>query len=432
MATLQERNGSYRVLFVYQGKRHGFTLGKVSHDEAETKARQVDYLLLRLKQGYMSVPSGMDIVTYMELDGNPPEPEPESEPETKTGSPGVEKLTLGSLRDQYLETHKNGTLEQTTIDGVELHFKHLVATIGARYPIPDLSLDDLQRHVNRRAKMRGTKGKRLSPATIKKEIVTLRTAWNWALKRKWLSAPFPSDGLRYPKTDEKPDFMTWAEIERRLPGSTEAEQDELWDCLFLTKIEITELLEYVRENASQPWVYPAVCLAAHTGARRSEIFRARIHDVDLGAETLVIHEKKRARGKRTTRRVALSPFLVETLRAWLEVHPGGSFLFAQDAKVVRSKTKRTGPTPVTPDEAHDHLRRTLAGAKWEVLKGWHTLRHSFISCCAARGVDQRIIDDWVGHTTEDMRRRYRHLIPSTEKQAIRSVFGEPKAMAVAE
>jgi integrase len=117
------------------------------------------------------------------------------------------------------------------------------------------------------------------------------------------------------------------------------------------------------------------------------------------------------------------------LQEWLKIHPGGSALFSQNAKVVRSKTKRTAPTPVTLDEAHDHLHRTLAGSKWKVLKGWHTLRHSFISCCAARGVDQRLIDDWVGHTTEEMRRRYRHLIPSKEKQAIRSVFGEGKEAA---
>ncbi|OAI40502.1 recombinase XerD [Planctomycetaceae bacterium SCGC AG-212-D15] len=428
MATLQERNGSYRILFVYQGKRHAFTVGKVSTEEAETKAGQVDYLLLRLKQGYESLPTGMGIVTFMELDGKPPKPAPE--PKTEVQEVPAEKLTLGSLRDQYLATHSNGTLEQTTLDGVELHFKHLLATLGPGFSVSALSVADLQRHVDRRARKKGTKGKRLSPATIKKEIVTLRTAWNWAVKHKFLSVAFSSDGLRYPKSDEKPDFMTWAEIERRLlPGVTEAERDELWDCLFLTEPEIEGLLEYVKENASQPWVYPAVCLAAHTGARRSEIFRARIYDVDLAAETVVIHEKKRARGKRTTRRVALSPFLVETLKAWLDVHPGGSFLFVQDTKVIRSRTKRTVPTPVTPDEAHDHLRRTLAGSKWKVLKGWHTLRHSFISCCAARGVDQRIIDDWVGHTTEDMRRRYRHLIPSAEKEAIRSVFGDAKVVA---
>src|SRR5205823_5932178 len=51
---------------------------------------------------------------------------------------------------------------------------------------------------------------------------------------------------------------------------------------------------------------------------------------------------------------------------------------------------------VTRDEAHDHLKRTLAGSKWQALKGYHVLRHSFISCLAADGVDQRVIDDFVG------------------------------------
>jgi hypothetical protein len=46
-----------------------------------------------------------------------------------------------------------------------------------------------------------------------------------------------------------------------------------------------------------------------------------------------------------------------------------------------------------------------------------------VSNCAAAGVDQRLLDSWVGHTTEEMRRRYRHLIPSIEQQAIKQVFG---------
>ena len=43
---------------------------------------------------------------------------------------------------------------------------------------------------------------------------------------------------------------------------------------------------------------------------------------------------------------------------------------------------------------------------WGVLRGWHCLRHSFISNCAAQGIDQRMLDQWVGHTTEEMRRRW--------------------------
>jgi hypothetical protein len=39
MASLQDRNGSYRVLFCHHGKLHTFTIGKVGKDEAEAKAR---------------------------------------------------------------------------------------------------------------------------------------------------------------------------------------------------------------------------------------------------------------------------------------------------------------------------------------------------------------------------------------------------------
>src|SRR5205807_67294 len=129
--------------------------------------------------------------------------------------------------------------------------------------------------------------------------------------------------------------------------------------------------------------------------------------------------------------------------------PGGRFLFCHQREVFRSRnrSRTTGhhnekvrpstlkgrlatvrrrdqpaQAAITKDEAHDHFGRTLAGGKWQVLKGWHVLRHSFISNCAAKGVDQRLIDDWVGHTTEEMRKRYRHLIPSAEQAAIRTVF----------
>src|SRR5205823_14724428 len=81
------------------------------------------------------------------------------------------------------------------------------------------------------------------------------------------------------------------------------------------------------------------------------------------------------------------------------------------------------PGQLSRTEASDHFNRTLAGTRWENLAGWHCLRHSFVSNCAAAGVDQRLIDAWVGHTTEEMRRRYRHLIPSVEHAAINRVFG---------
>jgi integrase len=241
--------------------------------------------------------------------------------------------------------------------------------------------------------------------------------------------------------------MTFDEIERRVKAGADA---ELWDALYLRKEEIKQLLDHVKAAATAPWLYPMVATAAYTGARRSELLRMEVADVDFEAGTLLVREKKRSRKQRTTRRVSLAPPLAAALKDWLAARPGGTHLFCQAGVVARSRkrSKTTGhkgaksrsstlkarlsavhkrgeepAAPVTRDEAHDHLKRTLAGSRWQVLKGFHALRHSFISVLASEGTDQRIIDDFVGHSSEEQRRRYRHLVPDVKQKAIAGVFG---------
>jgi hypothetical protein len=38
-------------------------------------------------------------------------------------------------------------------------------------------------------------------------------------------------------------------------------------------------------------------------------------------------------------------------------------------------------------------------------------------------VDQRVIDEVVGHQSEEQRRRYRHLYPAVVRGAVQRVFG---------
>jgi len=42
---------------------------------------------------------------------------------------------------------------------------------------------------------------------------------------------------------------------------------------------------------------------------------------------------------------------------------------------------------------------------------------------AAAGVDQRLIDEFMGHQTEDMRGRYRHLFTGQRRATIESAHG---------
>lgn len=435
MASLQERNGSYRILFSYHGKLHTFTLGKVEKDEAENKARQADYLLMRLKQRLLVLPEGTDIVTFIEHDGKPPQTGP-----TLPDAPR-QAVTLGHLKDRYLATHANGTIEANSLDTCRLHLCHVVRVLGEGLPLGELSLASLQEYVNRRSKAK------ISPVTIRKEIATFRAAWNWGEPMELTSGRFPSNGLRYPKADEKPPFMTAAEIERHIAAGGDPET--LWEALYLQAGELAELLAHVKTEAPYPWIYPLFCFAAHTGARRSELLRALVADVDFTGNTVLIREKKRSRGQRTTRRVPLTPFLKEVLREWLAIHPGGPALFCQAGTVAHSKkrSRTTGhrhgkkrptslrgrmatvksrdqplPAALTRNEVHDHVKRVLAGSKWQNMRGLHCLRHSFISACASKGVDQRLVQEWAGHMNEATSKRYRHLYPSTQQEAISRVF----------
>ncbi len=436
MAWLESRNGSWRVVFRYKEGRYAFTIGEVSAADAAVHKASTEELLRLLKRKLIDIPSGCSIEDFMFHRGKPPE-------HVASNSTGKKNLTLSELRDAYLQSQEK-KLEQTTLDGIRLHFDHLTRILGPKRLIQPLMRSDLQKYVDkrseewidpnvyrrkRREKLAAAKPKRKfkkprppkvvppdkplrhpSAATIRKEIISLRTAWNWARRHLALAEEFPGTGLDYAKIEEGLPFMTWDEAEARIAAGDDPEK--VWDCVYLRPGEITELLEWVKARPVSPWVYPMFVFAAHTGARRSEIVRALPSDVDLAGGFVTIREKKRDKTKLTTRRVPLTSFLKEVLADWMRKRGKGKTLFCKmDGK------------PITPREAHNYFQRGLRVSKWSVLKGWHVFRHSFISALASKGVDQRIIDDLVGHSTEEQRRRYRHLFPDVKQQAVMGVFG---------
>jgi integrase len=432
MATLQVRNGSYRVQFSYNRKLHNFTLGRVTADEADSKCRQVDYLLMRLKQGFITLPDGTDIVAFIEHDGQPPK---------VVAVPNQRKVvTLAVLRDRYLETHSNGSLEASTLYTCRIHFKHLDGILGEGITLSDLTLATLQSYVNKRAR-------KVSPATIRKEMATFRAAWNWGRLHNLTIGDFPNKGLKYAKLCQQPHFMTYEQIDRQVKAGGDI---KLFESLYLQLDEIEDLLATIKASDSQPFLCPMVTLAAYTGARRSEMLRMRIEDIDFENQIVKIREKKRSHSENTYRHVPLSLMLIQTLKDWLQVHPGAPYLFCLSTVVAKSnkRSRTTGHKsgkdrakttagrlasvktrepvsnqPLTRDEVHDHFKRALKDTKWSRVRGFHVLRHSFISACASRGVDQRLLQEWCGHMDAKTSRRYAHLYPSTQKETLRSVFG---------
>lgn len=418
MASIERRGQKYRITFRFEGVKYSRAIDAVNERAAERTAALLERNLELIKEGFLTVPSGVDLVQFLLSDGRvaPPATNGDHHPNPST-------LTLAKLFSTYFEALPEGNLEASTIQSMQIHQRFLERHFGKSFLIGDLTTSDLQGYIAKRAQDEGRHGRKVTPVTIKKAIVTLRTIWNWARQNDLISRPYPSRGLRYPKGKEKPPFLTFGEAVRRTENMADADAAEWWESVFLDLNELGELLVDVKARARQDFIYPLFVFAAHTGARRSEMLRSKLDDLDFRSGIVTLHERKKAHDKRTTRQVPMSPLLRATLRDWLRIHPGGDFTFAQSVDIPMSRKNRIAPMPLSKNEIHDHFRRTLQGTKWERLRGWHVFRHSFCSNCAAKGIDQRVINAWVGHLSEDMVRRYRHLLPEQRQNAIAAVFG---------
>jgi integrase len=416
MASIEFRGSSYRVLFRYGGEKFSRSLKTDHLATANAALARLEDNLRRLEQGLAVLPEGADIAQFLLSDGRTA---------TRAATKAERIRTLGGLLDKFQADIKSQRLEATTEHCIKIHIGHLKRILGSKPRIDTIGLTLLQSYVDTRAAAKGQRNRTISATTIKKEVATLGMIWNWGLDHGYVDIPLLKKGLRFPKLADKPPFQTIADIARKIARGdlTDAEQADLWDAAFLTLPEIEELLETVKNRALHPFIHPMFVFAAHTGARRSEILRSRIEDLDFEGKRVFIRERKKDRGRHTLRSVPMSPLLQTTLEAWLKEHPGGPITFRLATVVAKSAKERYLPVPVTDEEALHHFETSLIGTKWDKLRGWHVFRHSFCTNCAAKGIDQRMINAWVGHQTEEMVRRYRHLIPNLEHSAIAGVFG---------
>jgi len=396
-------SGQYRARFRFAGREYKRSLRTSEYKEAKALLGRIDYTVRLIERGELEIPISADPATFIVTAGK----------KTGESASSAGPLTLKQLFDTYTDKLPAGSKEESTLKTEKLHFKHLLRHLKAGTIAQSLTASHVQAYVQRRAKDK-YRGRFTRPDTIKLELTTLRLVWNWAVGQGLLVGLSPVRGIKYPKADEKPPFMTMAEIERTIArgGLTNDDEAALWESLYLTKKEVDDVLDFVKANAKDEVAYPMFVFVAHTGARRSELLRARIDDFDFDSETVLIREKKKSKSKATTyRRIAMTGLLKSVMRRWFDDHPGGQFAIARAGE--------NGPEALTTTVAHNMFKRTLAHSPlWSRINGFHVFRHSFVSNLAAASVDQRVIDEFVGHATEEQRRRYRHLFPDVRQRAI--------------
>jgi integrase len=403
MASLEQRGNRFRVIFRLGGQKHRVSVNASDKKDAEACLVRLEENLRLVERGRLALPDGADIGLFLLTDGRL---------EQKVRA--VRPVRLEEMFEIYRTEFTAGAKEAITREMENIHLNHLARLIGGDVLVAAVTAGTVQQFVDARSRELHL-GHPVKPKTVRKAVATLRFVWNWAHRRGQVPSKFPEVELVFPKEKQPEPFRTYDQIQAILArgGTDKRRERELWDGLFLDPKQVAEVLEHVRRKPNTKYLHPFLVTAAYTGARRAELFRSRVEDFDFDGKLVLLREKKRSRDKETFRTVDMAPQVEAVMRAYFaDGHPGGAVAFC-------SKPDRM----LTDGQAWKAFRTGVKGSRWHVLRGFHAFRHSFASNLAAAGVDQRVIDELMGHTTVEMQRRYRHLFPDQRRTAILTVFG---------
>lgn len=421
MANLGRKGDTYHVRFRFRGKEYKKSLKTRDESAARGALHLVELTLHRLHTGPARVPDRIDPGDFVVSGGTSLEP---ARPGPAAGI-GPPLPSTRELVDRFAAAQEH-LIAPSYHASQAMHLRHLLRHLGGRAdePCDRVRFRDLDGFIQARLAVR-------HPNTAERERITLLQFYKWVVAQGYLAAS-PAAGLTPIKGgDDRPAFRTMAEIERLLDrgGLTDEERLDLWDCVYLGPPEIAGLFATVRANATAEYTFLLHALPAYTGMRRGEVLRVRWVDVDLDAGYLTARSRKQSRRKReTARRIDLHPELAAELAGWRCRRPTGQFVIGA----------ADGAGPITPDRANRVFWQPMRRTPWcldngrDLFKvGFHTYRHSFASNLAAAGVDQRVINELMGHVTEAMARRYRHLFPATRRAAVTSFSLVPASAAPA-
>src|SRR5262249_41659740 len=111
MASLERRNQTYRVVFMYAGRKHGYSLDTGDEQTALALRGGVEKTLMLIEHGALHIPDGADVVQFVKNGGKMVE-EQKSPPAP---------LTLGQLKEKYVQTHGQGAMEANSLATVRMH-----------------------------------------------------------------------------------------------------------------------------------------------------------------------------------------------------------------------------------------------------------------------------------------------------------------------
>jgi integrase len=166
-----------------------------------------------------------------------------------------------------------------------------------------------------------------------------------------------------------------------------------------------------------------ICIGLYTGLRLGDVVTLKWDEIDFRSHRITRRPSK-TRRKDKVLTIPLHPVLESMLKELKRTaDKGDSHLFAEDAErhqrgqsstitqLIQEHFRKCG---IETTESADDLHRKKA----IVRVGFHSLRHSFVSLCAANRVPQVAIQELVGHGSPAMTALYSHAGDEQKEQAI--------------
>ena len=187
---------------------------------------------------------------------------------------------------------------------------------------------------------------------------------------------------------------------------------------YFDEAEIQQIL-----SAARPPHDATFLLLAETGLRIGEAQWLTWDDVDLKTNVIHVRAKEGWRPKSGDERVIpISP----KLRAFLEGRK------RHGRWILTAKATSTHPSldrQVNPRRALIALKRILA--RLGLPGKLHSFRHSFISRCLMKGIEESVVRSWVGHVDPTIMRLYTHISSPISQDRIKRLgttgsSGEPR------
>jgi len=277
-------------------------------------------------------------------------------------APPIKPLALDELKERYLAfvSHQRGVATK------HYHFAHFTRLLG-NPPIHALTVEALDQYRAQRI------GEKVGPATINREMATLKHALSKAVEWRLLRKTAREELTAIKKYQEPSGRL------RYLAGPTEAGR----------------LID-----ACEDFLKPIVLTALHTGMRKEEMLSLTWDAVDMTHGFIRLRQTKNG----TARALPFN----ETLWSLFS-----GLRTRQDTSLVFHDTQGRRYN----DIRHPFDRACEASGLTDFH--FHDLRHTFASWLIMRGVALATVSNLLGHSSPTMTLRYAHLSPKHLTSAVR-------------